>query len=249
MPIIKPIEDPTVSLGQGDILDGISLFSTKETMTDGGTWKKAKTQACLVISRPCIAVRAPLVTVAAIDTYKVKPGSFEGFNECWEFYKDVRDGLSTPDQLYIGQIPGREGAFCARFDLLHTIAVPESEVDRLAFLKQKRIGRLHPDFRHDLHQRLTRAFASLGFDDHDWFPQKDLETLLSFATIEEGKKQAAVAAAQAQVNLGASGFTDQGQQTAGTRDLAAATKELEKFQAQIKPFKDALDGRKASQNL
>jgi hypothetical protein len=48
-----------------------------------------------------------------------------------------------------------------------TVQVPkEGTSERQAFLASARIALLSKEFAHDLHLRIFRAFASLGFDDH-----------------------------------------------------------------------------------
>jgi hypothetical protein len=84
--------------------------------------------------------------------------------------------------FYLGQLPGLGGRFAARFDMLHTIQLPASGPERQSFVDARRIAVLHPDFVRDLHVRLFRAIATLGFDDHGWLSDSDLDWL-----VESGK--------------------------------------------------------------
>jgi hypothetical protein len=145
MPIIEPVHDQRVPLSQGDILKGVSLFSTKKSWTDGGGEPDRTNRGlALVVSRPCAAAHDEWVLVAAVEKYKNKPpAEFESYDEAKQFFIEIRDGLTTPDQFYLGQIPGYEGSFCGRLDSLHTIQVPKSGTDeRQAFLAAARLKSL-----------------------------------------------------------------------------------------------------------
>ena len=66
-----------------------------------------------------------------------------------------------------------------RLDSFHTIEVPEIGDQRTQFLSARRALTLHPDFARDLHMRVFGAFASLGFDDHNWPSTEDLKWLVN----------------------------------------------------------------------
>ena len=61
----------------------------------------------------------------------------------------ARDGGSSPDVFYLGQLPGRSGRFCARLDSFHTIEIPEEGDQRTQFLTAHRTLTLHADFARD----------------------------------------------------------------------------------------------------
>jgi hypothetical protein len=123
------------------------------------------------------------VIVAAIEKLKDNPPrGADNFESVLSFLTRLRDGPESPDVFYLGQLPGMSGRFAARLDLLHTIQLPPSGSERQSFVDARRIAVLHPDFARDLHVRLFRAVATLGFDDHGWLSDSDLEWL-----VESGK--------------------------------------------------------------
>jgi hypothetical protein len=251
MPIIEPLPNPQAPLSQGDILKGVCLCFTKRVWKGGGgePGKLDGNSLCLVLSRPCVALRDEYLVVAAIEKYKTSPpGKFDSYEEAKEFFNEIRDGLKTPDQFYLGQIAGYEGKFCARFDSLHTIQIPkDSTEDRRTFIAASRIGRLHQDFAHDLHLRLFRAFASLGFDDHRWFPDDDLRALVAVADRDESQKKTALLDARAKLELGnAQGFPHESVKARCEADQAKCEKDLQKLIDEITPYRKELERRSQS---
>ncbi len=83
MPIIEPVRDQNAPLSQGDILKGVSLFSTRKSWTDdGGEPERTHRGLALVLSRPCVATHDEWVLVAAVEKYKNKPpAEFESYDE------------------------------------------------------------------------------------------------------------------------------------------------------------------------
>jgi hypothetical protein len=241
MPIIEPTRSNT-PLTQGDILSGITLFVTREGWGDtGGDAGKAATKLCVVLSRPCVAAHKKHIVVAGIDKVNDKvPREVESFETVLNFLNKQREGERSPDLFYVGQLPGRSGRFCARLDLLFTIEVPSEPFLRQQFLEQRRLATLHPDFARDLHLRLFNAFASLGFDDHDWLSTDDLEWLVT-----QGKADLA-AAQQAVLQLEAlkASRTAEGAQF-NESDLTNARKRLEVLRDRVKPFEQDLAKRRA----
>ena len=129
--------------------------------------------------------------VASIERLADKPPrDLESFKRVLSFLTSLRDGPNSPDVFYLGQIPGTSGRFAARLDLLHTIRLPPSNSERQSFVDSKRIGALHPDFVRDLHVRLFRAVATLGFDDHGWLSDSDLEWVVDKAKADLLKARA-----------------------------------------------------------
>jgi hypothetical protein len=133
------------------------------------------------------------------------PREVQTFDDVRAFLTDLRDGTDSPDVFYLGQLPGHEGRFGARLDSLHTIQIPGGENALQQFTTQRRIGRLYVDFARDLHLRMFRAFASLGFDDCRWLATDDLRWLVSkgqseLTAAESGLRdaEAALHSAQAQ---------------------------------------------------
>jgi hypothetical protein len=247
MPIIELVHDQIVPLSQGDILKGVSLFSTKKSWTEGGGEPERTNRGlALVLSRPCVAAHDEWVLVAAVEKYKNKPpGEFESYDEAKQFFIEVRDGLTTPDQLYLGQIPGYEGSFCGQLDSLHTIQIPKSgTAERQAFLAAARIASLNQEFAHDLHLRIFRAFASLGFDDHRWFSSDDLRALVAVADRDEAKHKVELLAVDAKLKVGQSqGFHHESEKKKLERERARLEEILAKLGEEIGPFREELAGR------
>ena len=149
----------------------------------GGQSEKSPYRLCLVLSRPCVIEHKKSVIVAGIEKLKDNPPrGADNFESVLSFLTRLRDGPESPDVFYLGQIPGMSGRFAARLDLLHTIQLPPSGSERQLFVDARRIAILHPDFVRDLHVRLFRAVATLGFDDQRWLSDSDLDWL-----VESGK--------------------------------------------------------------
>lgn len=179
MPIVEtPHADWPLS--QGDILTDVYLSATaKPWDVNGGVNAKAPFNICMVLSRPCVAAHKPQFIVAAVEKLKADPPKgAEGFDKVLSFMTGLRDGRTSPDQFYLGQLPGKTGRYAARFDSLHTVETPSTPSDMSAFLQKCRIATLAIEFCRDLHVRLFNAFASLGFDDHAWPSTPDLQWIV-----------------------------------------------------------------------
>ena len=244
MPIIEQAA-PATPLTQGDVLNGVCLFSTKKAWENGGVSVNSQSPLCLVISRPCVALRGEWVTVTAIERYRNRPPDLISFDRAETFYKEIRDGLTTPDNFYLGQIDGIEGSCCARFDSFHKIQLPKDGTEeRAAFIRNYRIGRLHPDFAHDLHLRLFRAFASLGFDDYRWFPTADLQVLVTIADKDLASKKAELLEAQKKLAIGRSqGFHNDDQKKALEKEESRLKESLQTMADAAQPYRDELTRR------
>lgn len=249
MPIIEPINEPGAPLSQGDILKGVRLFTTtKSWVVDGGKEAVTNDRLCLVLSRPCTAARDDLVVVAAIEQYKNKPpAQFATFEDALRFFTLARDGPTTPDQFYIGQVTGYQGVFCACFDSLHTVQIPKvSTPERQAFLAANRVAKLNADFAHDLHLRLFRAFASLGFDDQRWFATDDLRALIAVADRDAAQFNVKLAEANAKLQVGlAQGYQHQAARQKDEKEARELQEKIDAFAKEIGPYKDELTKREA----
>jgi hypothetical protein len=190
MAIIEPValDSP---LTQGDLLQGISLYSTDEWKSSGGKAVVAgRHKLCLVISRPCVTSHKDHLTVVNVEQMGSGiPDECKEFDQVLGFLQDVRDGAGSPDVFYLGELPGKTGRYCAKLDSFHDIRIPTDPVERTEFLQTCRIGRLDRDFVNDLHERLFRAFASLGFDDVKWFSDDDLKLLINAGRVELAKAE------------------------------------------------------------
>jgi hypothetical protein len=180
MPIIE-ITSPGSPLSQGDILKDVTLFVTGEvSSTSSGVPLASPHNMCLVLSRPCgIEHKSSLIVASVAKLKDDVPRELDTFAKVQSFLTGLRDGLSSPDIFYLGQLPTLAGRYGARFDNLHIIQIPPTGTERDAFVGSKRIAGLHVDFTRDLHVRLFRAVSSLGFDDDGWLSDADLEWLLS----------------------------------------------------------------------
>ncbi len=129
MPMTE-LPSPDAPLTQGDILQGVSLFATSEGwLPAGGAASRVPFKLCLVLSRPCVAAHKPKLTVAGVEKYSESvPRGVDRFDLVLEFLLGARDGREATDVFYLGQLPGRNGRYCARLDSLHTIEVPTAEV-------------------------------------------------------------------------------------------------------------------------
>lgn len=195
MPIIEFVSS-TDPISQGDLFSGMPLFATGNSADS----RKTPHKLCLVLSRPCNAIRASKLVVAAVEKYADNvPRDADSFDRVLDFLESIRDGRKTPDLFYLGQIPNYTGRFAARFDSIHTVDVPSDEADRLQFVEDHRIGRLEMEFARDLHLRILRAFASLGFDDQNWLSDLDLEWLAQQARTDVAKLEAELNEAQTEL--------------------------------------------------
>jgi hypothetical protein len=230
MPIIEvPSKDSPLT--QGDIFKDLTFFATSEDVWTGGAKPiQRKVAGALIISRPCAIEHKNSVMVAEIEKYnELKPSDCKTFNDALDFLTDYRDGLDTPDRFYLGQIPALgAGRFRAKLDFVHTALIPK---DR-AKLQECRIGRLSIEFARDLHIRLFRSFASLGFDDQRWFADADLDWLLSMGNMD-------LAVAEAELTKAAAdGFKNQ-QHKQSLEQAVGMTKE------RLVPLQQELQRRKA----
>jgi hypothetical protein len=250
MPIILPDPpDPKLALCQGDVLEGVNLAATKKIGVqegEGGECFRTPHQLCLVLSRPCIAENERVIVVAAVETYSGKPpANFQDFEEACEFYKNIRDGRSSTDLFYLGQFPGRTGSYCARLDSIHTVQLPQKGPDRNALVAKRRIARLHPDFARDLHVRIMRAFSSLGFDDHAWHTDADLEAVVVVGKRDVTQAHAELLGLQAKLQTGLSqGFAHTSAQVGLEKQVAEAKKKYDNLVEELKPFEEELLNRK-----
>jgi hypothetical protein len=231
MPIIETVSADQ-PLSQGDILQGIKLYSTaKSWAADDGSAVIANKRLCLVISRPCNCQHKQHVIAVAIEKYSAGIPKLDTFEDIQQFLQDLRDGNGSPDVFYIGDVPQREGRFAARLDSFHTVEIPIDATDVESFLRSRRIGRLHIDFIRELHARIFRAFASLGFDDYGWLSNEDLNLL-----IQKGKAAVAVAEAQKHEIEAQKAVKEFSSQQLSSKPIEAADKALEKAQADLAPY-------------
>jgi len=195
MPILVPVE-PSALLDQGDVLENIVTV-----IADGAGTVANVAGPVLVMSRGCNANRDKDVTVARITKCDLaEVAELETFRDFLDFFKALRDGDGRPDTFYLGELTsGSTERYVAKFDALHTIRVPVESAARQQFLEEHRRFKLDADFQRDLHQRLFRAFASLGFDDDNWWTDEDLKFLVGKGKALYQKQLASVEAAKSEL--------------------------------------------------
>jgi hypothetical protein len=233
MPILENVSNET-PLSQGDILQGIRVHVTKPNWHEsGGGSRYLDAEFAMVLSRPCAIAHKSSIVVASIESRaEGVPDSVESFEHVIEFLTDLRDGLSSPDRFYLGQMPGaKPGRYWARLDSLHTVSLP-GPGDLSAAIGRHRIATLSDDFRADLHKRIFGAFASLGFDDHRWLSVADLKWVVSAGRQDVASIEIELLKTEADAErASASGQTPR-----------ASTKEAEKRRAKLEKLKSQLEG-------
>jgi hypothetical protein len=242
MPIIETPQ-PDAPLSQGDILSNVALFATKGSWeAKGGQAAVLKFGLCLVLSRPCVAAHKKHVIVAGIAKYPdAVPKNIDSFDKVLDFLTSARDGTSSPDVFYLGQLPGQTGRFCARLDSLHTIEIPDDLAQRVQFLTERRLFTLHPDFARDLHLRVFGAFASLGFDDHRWPSLEDLQWLVNQGKADTTAAELTVRQLETlKASRGAEGTQFK------EADLTAAQERLQQLKDRVAPYEQELQHRLGS---
>lgn len=245
MPIIESIS-ADFPLSQGDILKDVRLFATHEIQADqGGDPQHTQARLCLVISRPCVIAHKPHILVAAIEKYPDSVSrDIETFEDVRNLLNGMREGIYAVDRFYLGQLPGFEGRFTAKLDSLHTVHLPRDEAQVQQVVARKRIARLHIDFARDLHVRLFRAFASLGFDDHGWMSTSDLRWLVSKGQAEVAVAETKVRQAEAALNSAqAQGFRNPAEQQQLERAVKTARQTLQTMERDLAPYLAELTNR------
>ena len=191
MPIVLT-PDTQAPLEQGDVLRGVVTYFTAED----GNPKTDEPPYVLVLSRPCNAFRDERIVVADAFPFNIEVESNQTADQLRRFLTGIRDGRTKPDHFYLGELPHLEGQatrFTAHLDALHTISVPGVGPSRVEFTHKRRAFRLAPDFVRDLHARIFGAFASLGFNDDQWYSDQDLALLLAHAKADAHKLEGTLA--------------------------------------------------------
>lgn len=184
MPIVIPVS-PEAVLEQGDILSGIAVTWTKP---DGITAHvDRQVPFVLVLSRPCNACRDRFISVAPVSVYALDltagPARQKPENRTLDWMRRkllmVAEGGTFREEFYLGRLTAGRERYAARLNQPTTIEVPTEPEERKAFILARRVVRLSRDFVHDLHFRQFASLARLGFDDHDWFDDEDLEVMIT----------------------------------------------------------------------
>lgn len=190
MPIVVPAE-PGSHLSQGDILRDVPIAVAN---LEGGTSANARVPFVLVVSRPCKALRDTTIVIAPVNVFKVDLAVLDkkpqgALDRTRRLLSGFRDGVTiTPefsDDFYLGTIEPTSGVrYAAKLTLLASAMVPEAAAERAQWVRARRVGRLEPDFRRDLHLRLSLTFARLGHDDFRWYSDADLELVINAGQTE-----------------------------------------------------------------
>ena len=186
MAITVPVPNEE-SLAQGDVLHTIPLAITGQ---QGNFITNSNVKYALVISRHCKSIRNKEVTVAPVIPFPLDLKLSSTSNDATlerarRLLAGVRDGGQFSDNFYLGTlIPESNQRFAAALGSLHTIQIPETQVERQTWIIAHRLSRLHPDFIHDLHARIFMTYSRLGFDDYSWFPDVDLDFLITCGETE-----------------------------------------------------------------
>lgn len=255
MPVVVcPSEvDP---LCQGDILKELPFATTS---ADGKLQADAKARYVMVVSRPCKAIRDPFVIVAPIHESRLdfsqlreqvakagkeKEQKHVTLDRTRRFLAGVRDGGQFNDSFYLGDLEAGSGKrFAADLSALATVQVPTSRESRAAWVKKHRVWTLDIEFARDLHVRIFNTVARLGFDDHRWFSDPDLDILITDGEQEVAELQAALAEAQRAVQtkqaIGDTVPKDMTEQVARREAALAEAKE------QLAPYVEERERRKA----
>ena len=184
MPILLP-SDKGTPLAQGDLLEPGRVYATSPDGRPEGT----DYLYVLVLSRDCNAIRNESVVVAPVKEFGTEPpfGKEKGktkeeqpklsFDKALAYLRELRDGALTPDSIYLGHLPGETQRLTARLDEIATIQVPTDE-GRAGWVEEHRRARLHGDFIRALPVRVFASITQVGFDDHTWLPDDDLDIVI-----------------------------------------------------------------------
>lgn len=236
MPILRQA-DPQTALQQGDLLDDVVTATTDAK----GDTNCSPAGLVLVVSRNCQALRAKTVTVARVHKRPLQglKEQAESLEQVIEFLKQLRDGDGQPDTFYLGELESNStDRYVAKFDQLFTIEIPDRADERREYLKKHRRFRLDEAFSHDLHQRIFRAFASMGFDDAQWYPDADLKLILELGRSQRATLQARLQAAQSELALVKTSGGSKKDERSIDADRETTRKSLEKLEKVLLPIEE-----------
>lgn len=241
MPIVVRPADGD-ALTQGDILRGLS-FAT--ATADDKLKADTRAQFLLVVSRPCKSLRDEFVIVAPVVQTKLDltqlrqqlegKGEKVTLDRMRRFLAGIRDGAQHPDTFYLGDLEEGSGKrFGADLSAFSTLQVPSEDTARANWVKQHRVWRLDIEFARDLHVRVFNSVARLGFDDHAWFADPDLEVMIT-----EGQKEIAqlgIALADAQRAVQTKEAAGENVAKGLVEQVEARTRDLREAEQQLAPY-------------
>lgn len=231
MPVVLPPTKGT-PLTQGDILDSLPFATAND---DGNLSADKRAQYVMVVSRPCKALRDEHVIVAPVHESQIDLGRLtakkgeaadaaptETLERMRRVLAGIRDGGQFSDSFYLGPIEaGQNGGrrFAADLSALSTQRVPTTNA-RQQWVDERRVASLDQEFARDLHMRLLNTFARLGFDDHRWLSDEDLNVLITSGQQElNGATRAFLDAERAIQQQVADGKTPSGKQKEALESL------------------------------
>ena len=232
MPILLPAE-PSAPLNQGDV-----LLNVVTAIADANGPLANTPGPVIVISRGCNAIRDANVIVAPITKCDLTAlEDLQTFRDFLDFFKALRDGDSRPDSFYLGEMAvGSNERYVAKFDALYTIRIPLAADARKQFLDDHRRFTLTIDFQRDLHQRLFRAFASMGFDDDGWWTDQDLKFLVDKGNALLRQQEADIQTAKAELGTLQLAGDEQKAQNKTKNSVKQAEKLAAKTAGQLAPL-------------
>lgn len=272
MAILLPVA-PQVELGQGDILAGL-VFHVSTLGGEARPWKLNSTFLGVVMSRDCVAGHKEFVEIAPVNAMDQNPFDAlktidaktakgkavaepktpnqldpqEYFEDALRILSDLRDGSKSPDRFYLGSLPERAGRFVAHLDKTVPFRLPKEE-ELVEFLGKHRIGRLTEDFVRALAVRKFYSLARVGFDDHAWFADEDLELLVKAGRRAVAKLEAELADRDAQravISAGKEGVRTESHEE--TANYNALKKRRDELAQQVGPYDDQLKKRLTDAN-
>jgi len=111
----------------------------------------------------------------------------------------------------------------------------------MQLLLQSRIGTLNIEFCRDLHIRIFMAFASLGFDDHQWFSTEDLKVLVDQGMVDIAAKEHTLA----EKKLAKSSYDAEGKKFPESQ-MEGAQAAVDQLKAELAPYQAELEQRQKS---
>lgn len=241
MPILEPVRDAANDLAQGDLLKDVSLYGGDA----GGEAFRLPETFAVVVSRDCAALHDRHIVVAPVRQFVAAPPGTIEVKELADFFAAVRDGVATPDRMYLGSLQDDAAAprYQALLDRLALLRLPK-EADRPAWLREHRVARLTPDFVRALPVRLFQSAARVGYDDYQWYSTQDLRWLIVQVEAELAKRAAEIAAKKSE--LATAQATDphnRGRLTTSETQLRKAQEAREKLAASLEPYSAELRQR------
>jgi hypothetical protein len=244
MPILSPFADREEPLGQGDLLKDVQMVFSDAANGDSRSFKETM---ALVISRDCVACRDAYVTVCPVKRWTGTVPREQAADDLVEFLEDIRDGVASPDILYLGSLENGNGErYQAQLGVICTILLPSDEAKRKSWVREHRLARLESDFVRSLPVRLFQSIAKVGFDDHAWHSTPDLEWVVTKFQAALDKLTAAITEKKAEkATAEASDPSNASRHTTIQREIDRLTKDARNLSDHFAPFRSELARRRS----